>query len=106
MTFFRDIFEKNFKCISLIIELSQNLGNYLKSSWKHILECLSQLDFIQLLSSGRSEFGEKIDIEIKDQQNILSFIDSSKIDRIFAQSTFLNGDSIIELIENLILISK
>lgn len=99
--------------------MTQSLGNYLKSSWKYILENLSTLDYLHSLANGKSadfELYEKEkeqclknelkNIEIKDPQNLLVSIDSSSIDRIFASSPLLTGDALKDLIKNLCIISK
>lgn len=46
---------KNFEALKALLELAQTEGNLLKSSWKDILTCISQLDRFQLISAGVDE---------------------------------------------------
>ena len=81
-----------------------------------MLECLSQLDFLQLMSSGKKDWEffdknsspkiENIRIEQKDNQNLLESIDNSSIDRIFLNSVQLPWESLLEMIDFLCEISK
>lgn len=48
----REMKQKNIDCIRTLVALAFEEGNYLFSSWLHILECISQLERLQLLSLG------------------------------------------------------
>ncbi|KAL5611845.1 hypothetical protein BROUX41_000581 [Berkeleyomyces rouxiae] len=50
-----EIMAKNVKALKVILELGQTEGNFLKSSWKDILMCISQLDRLQLITEGVDE---------------------------------------------------
>ena len=92
-----------------LITLTQTIGNSLKLSWKYVLECLSQIDFLQLMASGKKEWEffdknsspkiENIRIEQKDNKNLLESIDNSSIDRIFLNSVQLPWESLLEMID-------
>ncbi|KAI9807403.1 MAG: guanine nucleotide exchange protein for ADP-robosylation factor [Piccolia ochrophora] len=46
---------KNLEALKVLLEVAQNEGNILKSSWRDILTCISQLDRFQLISTGVDE---------------------------------------------------
>jgi len=102
--------------LKALITLTQTIGNSLKLSWKYVLECLSQIDFLQLMASGKKEWEffdknsspkiENIRIEQKDNKNLLESIDNSSIDRIFLNSVQLPWESLLEMIDFLCEISK
>ncbi|KKA31083.1 hypothetical protein TD95_001792 [Thielaviopsis punctulata] len=50
-----EILAKNVEALKVILELGQTEGNFLKSSWKDILMCISQLDRLQLITEGVDE---------------------------------------------------
>ena len=43
---------KHVEAIKCLLEVAMNEGNYLKGSWKEILNCVSQLERFQLISNG------------------------------------------------------
>lgn len=43
---------KHIECIKLMIKIALNEGNYLKSSWSRVLNCISKLERLQLIGSG------------------------------------------------------
>ncbi len=46
---------KNVEALKVLLDVAQSEGNLLKSSWKEILTCISQLDRLQLISAGIDE---------------------------------------------------
>ncbi|TQS37726.1 hypothetical protein Golomagni_01789 [Golovinomyces magnicellulatus] len=50
-----EITSKNVEALKLLFEIGQVEGNLLKSSWRDILMCVSQLDRLQLISDGVDE---------------------------------------------------
>ncbi|KAI9893598.1 MAG: guanine nucleotide exchange protein for ADP-robosylation factor [Vezdaea aestivalis] len=46
---------KNVEALKILLDVAQTEGNLLKSSWKDILTCISQLDRFQLISTGVDE---------------------------------------------------
>lgn len=88
----------------------------MRTSWKYILECLSQYDFFQLISSGKKEWDlfdknmvpkpENIKIDQNDYFNLFESIDNSSLDRIFVNSVHLSWESLLEMIDFLCEISK
>lgn len=43
---------KNVEAIKALLEIAVSEGNYLKTSWRDILVCVSQLERMQLISNG------------------------------------------------------
>lgn len=50
-----EIVTKNVEALRVLLEIGQMEGNLLKSSWRDILMCVSQLDRLQLISDGIDE---------------------------------------------------
>lgn len=50
-----EIKTKDVEALKVLLEVGQIEGNYLKSSWRDILMCVSQLDRLQLISDGVDE---------------------------------------------------
>jgi brefeldin A-inhibited guanine nucleotide-exchange protein len=46
---------KNVEALKVLIDIGQTEGNLLKTSWRDILMCISQLDRLQLISDGVDE---------------------------------------------------
>ena len=51
----REMMAKNLEALKVLLEVAQTEGNMLKSSWRDILTCISQLDRFQLISGGVDE---------------------------------------------------
>lgn len=51
----REMMAKNLEALKVLVEVAQTEGNLLKSSWRDILTCISQLDRFQLISGGVDE---------------------------------------------------
>lgn len=47
-----EMMAKNVEALKVLMEVAQTEGNLLKTSWKDILLCISQLDRLQLISGG------------------------------------------------------
>lgn len=43
---------KNMEAIKTLLDVAVSEGNNLKSSWREVLQCVSQLEHMQLISSG------------------------------------------------------
>lgn len=48
----REVRPRNIECIRTLISLALSDGNHLRESWLDVLQCISQLARLQLLSSG------------------------------------------------------
>ncbi|KAL4940133.1 hypothetical protein BDV06DRAFT_230539 [Aspergillus oleicola] len=51
----REMVAKNVEALKILLDVALTEGNHLKSSWRDILTCVSQLDRLQLLSDGVDE---------------------------------------------------
>ncbi|KAL4784061.1 hypothetical protein BJX76DRAFT_328185 [Aspergillus varians] len=51
----REMVAKNVEALKILLDVALSEGNHLKSSWRDILTCVSQLDRLQLLSDGVDE---------------------------------------------------
>lgn len=51
----REMMAKNLEALKALVEVAQTEGNLLKSSWRDVLTCISQLDRFQLISGGVDE---------------------------------------------------
>ncbi|KAL1955236.1 hypothetical protein VTO42DRAFT_8895 [Malbranchea cinnamomea] len=51
----REMMAKNVEALRALLEIALTEGNLLKSSWREILTCISQLDRLQLLTDGVDE---------------------------------------------------
>ncbi|KAI8286882.1 Protein transport protein SEC7 [Colletotrichum sp. SAR11_240] len=51
----QEMLAKNVEALKVILELGQTEGNVLRSSWKDVLMCISQLDRLQLITGGVDE---------------------------------------------------
>ncbi|KAI9372643.1 hypothetical protein BJX61DRAFT_431053 [Aspergillus egyptiacus] len=51
----REMAAKNVEALKILLDVALSEGNHLKSSWREILTCVSQLDRLQLLSDGVDE---------------------------------------------------
>ena len=43
---------KNMECIKTLLDIAVSDGNHLRGSWQEVLTCVSQLERMQLISSG------------------------------------------------------
>jgi brefeldin A-inhibited guanine nucleotide-exchange protein len=51
----QEMLAKNVEALKVLLELGQTEGNVLRTSWKDILMCISQLDRLQLITGGVDE---------------------------------------------------
>ena len=51
----REMMAKNVEALKVLLEVATTEGNMLKSSWRDVLTCISQLDRFQLISGGVDE---------------------------------------------------
>jgi len=48
----REMKEKNLECIRALLNLATFEGNYLRSSWYYVLDCISKIDYMHVLGTG------------------------------------------------------
>ncbi|KAI5798944.1 hypothetical protein EDC01DRAFT_613660 [Geopyxis carbonaria] len=127
---------KNVEALKALLEVAQTEGNLLKTSWRDVLTCISQLERFQLISSGVDEGavpdvtkGRIVhpDAESKPRSSMQSqrparirhrapshtpympeVAEESRsrevviaVDRVFANSSKLNGQAIVHFVEAL-----
>ncbi|KAJ5722760.1 hypothetical protein N7488_000795 [Penicillium malachiteum] len=51
----KEMMPKNFEALKSLLDVATTEGNHLRTSWRDILTCVSQLDRLQLLSDGVDE---------------------------------------------------
>ncbi|EEP81399.1 conserved hypothetical protein [Uncinocarpus reesii 1704] len=51
----REMMAKNLEALKVLLDVAISEGNHLRSSWREILTCISQLDRFQLLTDGVDE---------------------------------------------------
>ncbi|KAI2082552.1 guanine nucleotide exchange protein for ADP-robosylation factor [Ophidiomyces ophidiicola] len=51
----REMMAKNLEALKILLDVAVSEGNNLKSSWREVLTCISQLDRLQLLTDGVDE---------------------------------------------------
>jgi brefeldin A-inhibited guanine nucleotide-exchange protein len=54
----REIKEKNLECIRALLNLATYEGNYLRSSWYYVLDCISKIDYMHVLGTGAKRDAE------------------------------------------------
>ena len=52
---FNEMMARNIEALKILLAIAQTEGNLLKSSWREVLTCISQLDRFQLISGGVDE---------------------------------------------------
>ncbi|KAJ3440409.1 hypothetical protein M0812_14076 [Anaeramoeba flamelloides] len=66
---------KNIESIKILLFIAQQDGDYLQKSWDHVLQCISQLDFLKLI-------GKSLNNQTESQTNYqTNFLISSKLTR-------------------------
>ncbi|KAI1006015.1 Protein transport protein [Podosphaera aphanis] len=78
-----EILAKNVEALRVLLDIGQSEGDRLKSSWRDILMCVSQLDRLQLISDGFDE-GSIPDVS---KSRIVTNFDSNVESRKSSQST-------------------
>jgi hypothetical protein len=104
-----NITDKNVKCVYLLLDFAKNEPNFLRNSWLHILKCISRLDYLLHIGSGKKSaeiFGGAppsiADINLAEMYHI----NPSDIDYIFNISSHLDDQAIVYFVENLISVSN
>ena len=121
LTSLKELKEKNIQCVKLLLNIALNYGNFLKSSWIYVLECISRLDYLHVLGSGGRKdaeiFGQRAPntnkhaemhefVEQMKSENLMGHIDPADIDKIFNRSVLLDGESILDFISCLCKLSE
>jgi brefeldin A-inhibited guanine nucleotide-exchange protein len=101
--------QKNVECVKILIYAAKLEANALRSSWGHVLRCVSKLDYLHLVSEGsRGDMfmgSQGRRPEITGAEEVFSSIKMQDIDYLFSISSSLDNEAIVEFVEQLVLVS-
>ncbi|KIY51634.1 Sec7-domain-containing protein [Fistulina hepatica ATCC 64428] len=97
---------KNMEAIKTLLDVAVTEGNNLRGSWHEVLTCVSQLEHMQLISSGVEIDGEKKGRPRKLPTEELANESRSRhitvaADMVFSLSHYLNGTAIVDFVQAL-----
>ncbi|KAI0701822.1 hypothetical protein BC835DRAFT_1264460 [Cytidiella melzeri] len=97
---------KNMEAIKALLDVAVTEGNNLKGSWREVLTCVSQLEHMQLLSSGvdipdtKKGRGRKVPTEELANESRSTHI-TVAADMVFSLSHYLSGTAIVDFVRAL-----
>eukprot|EP00047_Mylnosiga_fluctuans_P017396 m.61060 g.61060 ORF g.61060 m.61060 type:complete len:1686 (-) comp7058_c0_seq3:111-5168(-) len=97
-----EIKAKHVEAIRTLLAVALREGNYLGDQWREVLFCVSQLDHVQLL--GGQAPGKTRRHEVLPESTSMNIV--LAIDKIFATSRRLNGESILDFVRALCTVSQ
>ncbi|KLO19767.1 Sec7-domain-containing protein [Schizopora paradoxa] len=98
---------KNMEAIKALLDIAVSDGNNLRGSWQEVLSCVSQLERMQLISSGIDvpDSGRKGKTRKLPAEELANESRSTHItvaaDMVFSLSHYLNGTAIVEFVRAL-----
>ncbi|RPD67347.1 hypothetical protein L226DRAFT_452320 [Lentinus tigrinus ALCF2SS1-7] len=98
---------KNMDAIKTLLDVAVTEGNHLKASWREVLTCVSQLEHMQLISSGVDvpETGRKGRARKPPTEELANESRSTHItvaaDMVFSLSHYLSGTAIVDFVRAL-----
>ncbi|KAH9938300.1 guanine nucleotide exchange factor in Golgi transport N-terminal-domain-containing protein [Fomitopsis serialis] len=98
---------KNMEAIKTLLDVAVNEGNNLKGSWREVLTCVSQLEHMQLISSGVElpDNGRKSRSRKPPTEELANESRSTHItvaaDMVFSLSHYLSGTAIVDFVRAL-----
>ncbi|KAI0638023.1 hypothetical protein C8Q77DRAFT_1047692 [Trametes polyzona] len=98
---------KNMEAIKALLDVAVTEGNHLKASWREVLTCVSQLEHMQLLSSGVDvpDAGRKGRARKPPTEELANESRSTHItvaaDMVFSLSHYLSGTAIVDFVRAL-----
>ncbi|KAH7930079.1 Sec7-domain-containing protein [Leucogyrophana mollusca] len=98
---------KNMDAIKTLLDVAVNEGNNLKGSWREVLSCVSQLEHMQLISSGveMPDSGKKGRARKLPAEELATESRSTHItvaaDMVFSLSHYLSGTAIVDFVRAL-----
>eukprot|EP01080_Neovahlkampfia_damariscottae_P002329 gene2329-2797_t len=116
--------EKNAEAINLMINIAQQEGNFLKSSWSVFLNAMSKVDRLvnvdhhtkgmKKKQTSTAKMDRKVSMDISSSENtdqfnsqfLTSRIDLILIDKLYQRSTSLENDAIVEFVKCLCEVSS
>jgi len=109
--------QKNLDCMSLLLSIARNEGDYLKQSWQHVLQCISELERLRSLTNTEAYPDDKKNhrrssssIESLNYSQHLSSIikkniKSASIDAVYSGTVKLTNEAFLYFAEGLCKIS-
>uniref|UniRef100_D8PRN3 SEC7 domain-containing protein n=1 Tax=Schizophyllum commune (strain H4-8 / FGSC 9210) TaxID=578458 RepID=D8PRN3_SCHCM len=97
---------KNMEAIKTLLDIALHEGNHLKGSWHEVLTCVSQLEHMQLLSSGvdlpegQKGRSKKLPAEALANESRSTHITVAS-DMVFSLSHYLSGTAIVDFVQAL-----
>ncbi|KAF8332688.1 uncharacterized protein EI90DRAFT_2994962 [Cantharellus anzutake] len=100
---------KNMEAIKTLLDVAVNEGNNLRGSWHEVLTCVSQLERMQVISSGKDEGdsrrggkgrSKKLPAEELAHESRSTHI-TIAADMVFSLSHYLNGTAIVDFVQAL-----
>ncbi|KAI0347121.1 Sec7-domain-containing protein [Trametopsis cervina] len=97
---------KNMEAIKALLDVAVTEGNNLKGSWREVLTCVSQLEHMQLISSGvdipdvKKGRGRKVPTEELANESRSTHI-TVAADMVFSLSHYLSGTAIVDFVRAL-----
>nr|ODN91502.1 guanine nucleotide exchange protein for ADP-robosylation factor [Cryptococcus depauperatus CBS 7855] len=98
---------KNMEAIKTLLEVAVTDGNHLKASWKEVLTCVSQLERMQLISSGMDvpDLNRTFSKKRAPAEEVAEESRSSQVtvaaDMVFSTSKNLSGSAIVDFVKAL-----
>ncbi|KAI0040939.1 hypothetical protein FA95DRAFT_1683526 [Auriscalpium vulgare] len=97
---------KNMEAIKALLDIAVTEGNNLKGSWREVLSCVSQLEHMQLISSGVDvQDGHKGKHKKLPNEELANESRSTHItvaaDMVFSLSHYLSGTAIVDFVQAL-----
>ncbi|KAI0353492.1 Sec7-domain-containing protein [Trametes cingulata] len=98
---------KNMEAIKALLDVAVTEGNHLKGSWREVLSCVSQLEHMQLISSGVDvpDAGRKGRVRKPPTEELANESRSTHItvaaDMVFSLSHYLSGTAIVDFVRAL-----
>ncbi|KAI0368107.1 Sec7-domain-containing protein [Pilatotrama ljubarskyi] len=98
---------KNMEAIKALLDVAVTEGNHLKGSWRDVLSCVSQLEHMQLISSGVDvpDTGRKGRVRKAPTEELANESRSTHItvaaDMVFSLSHYLSGTAIVDFVRAL-----
>ncbi|EIN10767.1 Sec7-domain-containing protein [Punctularia strigosozonata HHB-11173 SS5] len=97
---------KNMEAIKALLDIAVTDGNNLKGSWREVLQCVSQLEHMQLITSGVDvDAGRKGRLRKLPAEELANESRSTHItvaaDMVFSLSHYLSGTAIVDFVRAL-----
>jgi Sec7-like guanine-nucleotide exchange factor len=108
--------QKNIECAKLLLTIAEKEGNYLKSSWVHVLQCISELERLRLFATSEPLHDDRrySRRQSLDSPNIYQHlaaiikknIKAQQLDAVYTGALRLSDEAVVYFIEALCKISE